>query len=236
MDFKGRAAWEEKFAKAIHSKLNGQTSTLLGYLGDPPDESKVPDSFWEQIGADLKPVILKHVKEIYAESAADLLAEFKQQAVEAGIDVAWDLPNKAAADWAKNYTDQLVQQLYKSNIDGTSELVSDFYQNGWTMGDLTSSLQELFGEKRAEMIAVTETTRAAVEGERGLVGQIEDETGWDLPEIWQTEKDELVCDICGPLQGKEKGADWDDSDGPPAHPRCRCWTTHELPDLEKVNA
>ena len=37
--------------------------------------------------------------------------------------------------------------------------------------------------------------------------------------IWQTRQDELVCEICRPLdQTRFSGA----SNGPPSHPRCRC--------------
>ena len=37
--------------------------------------------------------------------------------------------------------------------------------------------------------------------------------------VWQTRQDELVCEICRPLdQTRFSGA----SNGPPSHPRCRC--------------
>ena len=52
--------------------------------------------------------------------------------------------------------------------------------------------------------------------------------GIEMIEVWNTNNDELVCDICEPLNQKEKGDGWDESDGPPAHVRCRCWTNHEL--------
>jgi len=48
-------------------------------------------------------------------------------------------------------------------------------------------------------------------------------------EVWQTRNDEIVCPICGPRHGKEEGDGWTKDDGPPAHPRCRCWTNHVLP-------
>ena len=78
----------------------------------------------------------------------------------------------------------------------------------------------MFGEIRAEMIAITEATRAFSEGNiqewlaSGVVDGIK----------WMTAEDELVCPICEPLDGKE-GSLTDGIEGlkPPAHVRCRCW-------------
>ncbi len=231
-DFADRIPWEQKFADAVHRQLNGSLDALMRYLGDPPDPSNVPESFWRAIGQELKPVILKSLTDIYLESARALYDELAQQAA---FEFSWGLVDKGAANWATRYTDQLVKDLYQTNIDGTGALVNLYHTEGWTMGDLEARLAELFGRGRAELIATTEVTRAAVEGERGTVDEIESETGWNLPEVWQTEKDELVCDICGPLDGLEKGDGWDESDGPPAHPRCRCWTIHRLPELSHAD-
>ena len=83
------------------------------------------------------------------------------------------------------------------------------------------------------MIARTEVTRAAVEGERALVKETNDivsQHGIDpMVPIWQTRNDEIVCPICGPKHNKEIK----DGEYPPAHPRCRCWVTHRLPKMKK---
>jgi SPP1 gp7 family putative phage head morphogenesis protein len=93
------------------------------------------------------------------------------------------------------------------------------------MGDLRGRLGRIYSPVRAEMIAVTEVTRAAAEGERATVREIEKE-GIRMVEVWQTNNDSLVCPICGPRHGKKVGDGWSKNDGPPAHPRCRCWLTH----------
>jgi hypothetical protein len=77
------------------------------------------------------------------------------------------------------------------------------------------------------MIAITEVTRAAAEGERATVREIAKE-GIKMVEVWQTKNDEIVCTICGPRHGKKVGDGWSRNDGPPAHPRCRCWINHEF--------
>ena len=56
---------------------------------------------------------------------------------------------------------------------------------------------------------------------------------------WFTNNDDLVCELCGPLNGKEVDIDEpfyppedDYQDGnPPRHVNCRCWTT-QYTDIE----
>jgi SPP1 gp7 family putative phage head morphogenesis protein len=86
-----------------------------------------------------------------------------------------------------------------------------------TMPDLIESLDSLYGPVRAEMIAVTETTRAAVQGQAALVDELNKE-GIVMVATFLTSEDETVCPICAPLNGKQV----DESEFPPLHPRCRC--------------
>ena len=50
-----------------------------------------------------------------------------------------------------------------------------------------------------------------------------------LLRVWHTQKDERVCKLCGPLNLKNENF-WKDShpDGPPLHPRCRCFLTYQI--------
>ena len=77
-----------------------------------------------------------------------------------------------------------------------------------------------FTDSRAERIAATETTNAAVDGaELGAV--LTD--GLSAKDTWFTRNDDRVCPICGPLHAKKRtvwGAEF--PNGPPAHPNCRC--------------
>ena len=70
-------------------------------------------------------------------------------------------------------------------------------------------------------------TRAATEGERGIVDEL-GKMGITMAEFWATENDDLVCTICGPRNEKKEGDGWTRADGPPAHPKCRCWVNHEI--------
>jgi hypothetical protein len=83
----------------------------------------------------------------------------------------------------------------------------------------------MFSPVRAERIAVTETTRAVVEGERAYVAELERETGQRMVPIWMTANDELVCPICAPRNEKPIT----NGDYPPAHPNCLPGDTLVLP-------
>lgn len=60
-------------------------------------------------------------------------------------------------------------------------------------------------------------------GETGQRGSI------NLLKIWQTQKDEKVCKICGPLNNTTQRV-WSSRfpSGPPAHPNCRCFLIYHV--------
>jgi SPP1 gp7 family putative phage head morphogenesis protein len=83
---------------------------------------------------------------------------------------------------------------------------------------------------RAQMIARTETIRAANEGRRAQ-WQRNVQEGVILPERWEREwvaivpSDGRTCSVCVDLDGQRAPIDGtypDGSDGPPGHPVCRC--------------
>lgn len=157
------------------------------------------------------------------------------------IGVDWALVNEAASEWSRRYTYDLVRGITDHTREALQRAVGDFFEEGLTRGDLEGRLSSLFGPVRAEMIAVTEVTRAAAEGQQGLVSEVAAQ-GIEMVDAWSTRNDELVCPICGPLHGR-------DADGygpgrtpywihplsgqryekPPAHPRCRCSDEWRLP-------
>jgi hypothetical protein len=122
----------------------------------------------------------------------------------------------------------MLQDLFNTRYEHLNEIIPRFYEEQWNLGQLRSDLERYYSPVRAEMIAVTETTRAAVEGERALVDALQKESGIAMVPIWQTSNDERVCPICGPKHGKPIT----DGQYPPAHPRCRCWVTYEYPEGE----
>jgi SPP1 gp7 family putative phage head morphogenesis protein len=83
-----------------------------------------------------------------------------------------------------------------------------------TIQDLSNALQSTFAPWRADMIAISETTRmksAQTELYQDALGS----DSW----TFQTEEDDLVCEECGPMDGEIFGPN---DDKPPIHVNCRC--------------
>jgi len=137
-----------------------------------------------------------------------------------GLGFDWTLANQNAAEWANSYSSTILNEINATTQRRVGTSVSQWIQNGDSLGKLRQELTPMFGEQRADLIASTEVTRAYSEGNRiayrdsGVVNDIE----------WRTARDERVCPICGALHGQRGRL----SEGvqnmfPPAHPRCRCW-------------
>lgn len=218
---KEREELERRLGRRIGKEHAAALKQLLDYLGDPPKWENVPPEFWEESGKALRGAIGPIMEEIYILQAETMLEGY------GGLGVDWDLINQAAANWARQHARDLVGELNKRSYEQAREAVADFYEQGLTMGDLEARLGRVYGANRAETIAVTEVTRAATEGERAVVQELE-KYGIRMIEIWQTENDDFVCVICGPRHDHKEGDGWTKADGPPAHPKCRCWINHEM--------
>lgn len=214
-----RAALERKLERLIRANQRGELEKLLSYLGNPPDINNVPDVYWQNgwrsLQADIEPVLIQ----TYVEQAEALMGTLP-------IGVDWAVINTTAARWASQYSFELVRGISEVTRRGLQEVVPRFYTDGMNLGQLKEALGRWFESPvRAQMIAVTETTRAAVEGERALIEQLQRESGIKMQPIWQTANDEAArkCPECSPRHGKPIT----DNLFPPAHPNCRCWVTYD---------
>ena len=221
MDVPRREKWERDLARVLGKLNRSHMARLLEYLGDPPRIENVPPGFWDEAGEDLRKALGPILEEVYVEQAAELI-----QGLPVGVD--WALINEAAVEWARRYSFELVTGINSTSRRALQKAVSSYFEMGLTRADLEGRLVNIFGPVRAEMIAVTEVTRAASQGEMAIAQDLRGQ-GISMVAIWQTNNDELVCPICGPRHGKKRGDGWDDP--PPAHPRCRCWINHELPKV-----
>ena len=120
--------------------------------------------------------------------------------------------------------------------------ISRGLQEGLSIDDITDQLKGTFGTGRAHSIAVTETTRASVEGQRGFIGEL-NKLGVFTNKFWLTARDNRVDDlICKPLDGvvQQNGVYSHPVTGvaynaPPAHTNCRCAEDDQLiEDVEEV--
>lgn len=200
-------------------------------LGDPPNIYNLDSEFWRAqegaMRAEMIPLLHK-----LALQGTEALAPTKAEP----IPILWDeaVISEEALTWARTYGYDLIRQLEDRTQRLVRDQVAEFVSTpGGTIGQLRATLTSAFGARRAQTIAVTETTRAYSEG-MTLVHQQVSRAGIQMDKIWQTANDEKVCPICGPNHDKPE-REWTQVSGPPpAHPNCRCWVTLRLPEMARV--
>ena len=139
-----------------------------------------------------------------------------------------------AARWARKYGGKLVRGVTRTTRDRVGVAVGEWLETpGSTLGDLARQLatDHAFSPRRAKLIAITETTAAYSRGEMEAARAVEAEGLFEYEKTWLTNRDDIVCSICQPMDGVTvKGSrgvftlpNGAKVKGPPAHPGCRCW-------------
>jgi hypothetical protein len=139
-----------------------------------------------------------------------------------GIDFDIAAVNEQALTWANEYVKQLVGGIVNTTRSATDK-ANEAYAAAPEMSkaDLLALLAFTFGAARADMIAITEVTRAYSQA-TSIVQKLLAVVGVATVRIWETARDDRVCPLCGPLDGKPQSEWGDFPDGPPAHANCRC--------------
>jgi len=225
-DIPNRGELERRMARLLARFLSAHGGHLLEKMGDPPRLENLPLDFWSREGRTLAKILNPFLEDIFLEQARILM-------MSQPVGADWALVNEGAIRWSSTYTFELIKGMNETTQRVVSRALSNYYQQGQTIGELQRALAGTFGPVRAEMIAVTEVTRASVQGEMAIAGELRKQ-GIEMIPFWETNADELVCPICLPRNGKRQGDGW--SEPPPAHPRCRCWLNHKLPKLVAVRA
>lgn len=146
-----------------------------------------------------------------------------------GVTVDWDLINIYAKQFATTYAFDLITSITESIKLSVRTTLATAIEKGLTLQETIFELAWDLGPSRAKAIATTEMTRLFAKANSKL---------WKKSGVpskkWMTANDELVCDICGPLNGKiveiSKGTFPGIFSGipttvlePPAHVMCRCY-------------
>lgn len=207
---------ERKLARELAKLLKLQLTRLLELT--PEELLALPQSFWDNEAAMLLNFLSPELQSMSTESALFTINQFP-------VGVAYDIINAEALAWAGEYGFDLVSGLNDHSRSIVRQVTQDFIATpGMTIETMVQRLTPTFGPVRAEMIAVTEVTRAYGQGQIIAADAVRNE-GLEVEEVWETNNDELVCPICGPNHGKPRSDGWTVRDIP-AHPRCRCWYSH----------
>lgn len=184
------------------------------------------DYFWKESEEALAEAVLPVYTDIGV-AAADEAADFLY---DMGIAVDFDLVNSAALAEVNAHALDLAKSMsLMLRVDAATK-IEKWIESKEPLSKLEESLRFMYGETRAKWIASTEVTRAYAAANAA---------SWKsqgVPSMqWVTANDELVCDICGPLDGAIVAMDQNFPGGvfsgveqdvpyPPAHVQCRCWT------------
>jgi hypothetical protein len=227
----GRDGWERKLARAVGSANRDILNRLLDLLGDPPNIDNIPPGFWDEMDGNLQAAVRPVLEDLYRSQAEVMLGAY-------AVGVDWGLVNAAAIDWAQRYSFRWVKDVNATSRRALQTKVSEFFAEQQMLADLRKSLEPTFGPVRSVMIARTEVTRAAAQGENGLVTLLEKD-GLNMIAVYQTANDDRVTPICRGLHGvraEQPGPDplfRHQETGslyglPPNHINCRSWVNWEF--------
>lgn len=144
-------------------------------------------------------------------------------ALRALVDV--DKINESALGQSVRFRDAILNGIHVTTKTQAEAVIRQWQIIGnGDIGMLNDMLEGVFSDNRADMISITETTKAFQDGNQ-LAWQ---SLGMYVMYMqWNTQRDERVCPICAPKDGQIEPIM--SSDRPPAHPRCRCFTTPVIP-------
>lgn len=220
--------WNEQ-RERIKKKLTPGIPKSRKAIGDLP--KRLDANFWRNENEELLALFLP----LLSKAAVDGAGTLEAQTESLGLMLDWTLPNAEAVEWARRYSGKLIKGINSTTQEGVKRVLSLWLDTpGSTMGDLFGTLDGMFafGQSRAQMIGVTEVTRAYFEGNQAAARATETEGLVKWRKIWRTNRDGLVCNLCRPLDGVSViGVDTEFPDGagqgPPRHPRGRCWPAYE---------
>lgn len=223
-EIENRMELEARVAREMGRLSGSHRRELEELLGNPPDASRVPPSFWDKVQRETENTMLLLLLLIAAESAMHHGLTDQPTAQASVRPWAEEQAATISRQWTDNSKDLLTtgQREWEDRLQKYGEI---------PRGDVRDRTLKIFGPSRVEGLAVNETTRANHAGGEAAVGQL---GGISNDDTWFTAQDGKVCEICGPLHDtpREEWARFFPA-GPPAHPRCRCFVVYAI---EKAGA
>lgn len=221
-----KVAFEKRLAAIVQQMFAGQAERIQARLATITPAASKADPL-AGFDADFEDeTALAELIRLLTEATRNGIALFGQR-TKIGFDPS--LTNTQAAAWAKSYAYKLIKNINTVTQAALQQAISAFADTaGMTVGDVMAALP--FDEQRALLVATTEITRAYAQANELAGKQLQkDYPGVQVVKTWFTNNDDLVCEICGPLDGQTADMDTGFGDAemgipyPPAHPGCRCW-------------
>jgi SPP1 gp7 family putative phage head morphogenesis protein len=224
-ELRKRESAERKAAKEIAAGLKKQQAAVVSAIGENGNVSAAEQAITESHTTATEALRRALI------AGTDLGTSYAIAGLEStGFGMDWTLANTEAQQWAEQHAGQLIKDIDATSLDRVRSAVASWVESGAPLSSLIDELAPTFGPNRASLIATTELTRSYAEGSRQIYKASGVVTSWR----WETANDNLVCPICGPLNGKvvkidapfnvhlPAGMKVDTFDAPPSHVNCRC--------------
>lgn len=251
MELPNRNTLEAGFADELGELTQQQRSRLRELMGTPPDPSRVPESFWEEIRRDTQRRLAAILYLLFIASAEQHFELGGGQASSSMFDTqATAFANTEAQKMANGYAnasrERFVDLATKINAPRTSqpELAGPLELDEQEIAD---EIEDVLSSKSAERIATTSTTAAQTAGGNAGVDAAKGDSGSTVAglrvlKVW-TNHPELTrsgpCPRCEALNGKTS-EEWGSIDpaansGPPLHDYCACTTNYIFTPATEVS-
>lgn len=202
----------------LYDRLQSVFSTMAKQTAQTIEGGGTPDP--SALSAAIRASLLTVLTEVVSEHMGQLSDEFG---------ISFDDPS-AGIDIAGAYVTKYSQQMDTTSRTALEKAITTYRATpGMGRNDLLTMLRPVFGDRRAELIAISSLTEASNQATKRYQAMLKG-NGITMERVWRTANDERVCFICTPLNGKPE-SEWADRfpDGGPAHFRCRCSTTLRMP-------
>lgn len=206
-----RRADEEALKQEVYEFLQNQ----LGYIMEEPELRAFVETYWDEHANNMYNLLMMLTLTIFFHGVAGAIAALPP-AIRQTIDR--EQINKGAMQVAGDYEFNLIKNISDTTRQQTQDAIRKWMQSGQPLSELSKALEPIYGKIRAELIASTEVTRLYAWADY-IAWKA---SGTTTQYRWMTAEDELVCEICQPLNGKLFPLE-QLIERPPAHPRCRCW-------------
>jgi len=211
----------KRFERAMERRLGAvwkeQRDELMRLLGDPPLLSNVPESYWNNGGKAIRRAVESVMEDIYMAQSMALVDQVR-------LTVDWVLVNQRAVDWAARNATVMMENVQQTTRNSIIDYVQKYYQNDWTIDDLTERIARIYAPERARTVAITETTNAAVQSQIETARQLQQDYGVRFKEVWRVSEYDRVCELCEPKEGKPTS----EVGYPPEHINCACYVEYEM--------
>ena len=204
---------EKKVAAAVTAAFNRFGGRIKAQAANGVVDYAGTDAMFNALAKKLAPIL----ENVYA-------VQIKADVNPTGVEVDAERFTNAAFDYAEREAGtRLNLEMNDTTIKNLQRVAAKLMLDpSLSAAQITAALYPTFSPYRATLTAVTEVTRAKAAATNGAY-DILTEYGRDVVRRWGTRVDERVCPVCGPLDNKKEPTYRKQfSDGPPAHPNCRC--------------